>query len=159
MQRTDKQLSTNEIITRFGQPGDNQVYVDLPYPMILAWDRKVSINRFQAHKEFKPVLQDILKDTLEHYGLDKIKELGLNEFGGCLNIRKMRGGSLLSVHSWGLALDLDPLNNQLKWGKDKARFAKPEYDRFWKIVERHGCYSLGRIKNYDWMHFQLIPVG
>lgn len=151
-------LTTEQIIAIYGQPGDNQEYVKLPYPMILAWDTDVSITKFSCHKLFKPHLQDIFKDTLDHYGLDKIKEMGLNIFGGCLNIRPMRGGTQLSTHSWGLAVDLDPLNNQLKWDKTKARFAKPEYKRFWEIVERHGCYSLGRIKNYDWMHFQLIQV-
>lgn len=152
-------MNTEQIIAKYGKPGENQVYCSLPYPMKLAWDESVTINRFNCHEVFKPILQDILKDTLNHYGIERIKEMGLDKFGGCLNIRKMAGGSQLSVHSWGLAVDLDPSNNQLKWNKEKARLALPEYKRFWEIVERHGCFSLGRIKDYDWMHFQLIPVA
>jgi hypothetical protein len=75
-------------------------------------------------------------------------------FGGCLNVRKMRGGSAWSIHSWGAAIDLDPDNNQLKWASPKATFSKKEYEPFWKIVEAEGWTSLGRRRNYDWMHFQ-----
>lgn len=159
MLRTDKQLSTSEIISKYGQPGDNQEYCILPYAMTLAWDKSVSITKFSCHKLFKPVIQTILNDTLYIYGKDNIKSLGLDVFGGCLNIRPMKGSTRLSTHSWGVAVDLDPINNQLNWGKDKAKFAAKEYDSFWNTIEKHGCYSLGRIKNYDWMHFQLLPVG
>jgi hypothetical protein len=70
----------------------------------------------------------------------------------------MRGGTALSMHAWGIAVDLDPINNQLRWGKDRASFARPEYLPFWKIVEAHGATSLGRAKNYDWMHFQFATI-
>jgi hypothetical protein len=53
---------------------------------------------------------------------------------------------------------MNPEQNQLRWGKDRAVFAKPEYDKFWEIVEKHGGVSLGRERNYDWMHFQFIPL-
>jgi len=86
--------------------------------------------------------------------LEKIKELRLDLFGGCLNVRKMRGGSSWSMHSWGIAVDLDPDKNQLTWGKDRASFAKSEYDPFWKIVADEGWTSLGKAENRDWMHFE-----
>ena len=70
----------------------------------------------------------------------------------------MRGGSAWSIHSWGAAVDLDPDNNQLRWGKNKASFAKPAYENFWKIVENEGWVSLGRERNYDWMHFQAAKL-
>ncbi|WP_347138974.1 hypothetical protein [Paracoccus sp. SSK6] len=52
-------------------------------------------------------------------------------------------------------MDLDPERNQLRWGRSRASFAKPDYDAFWSIVEGHGGTSLGRKRDYDWMHFQL----
>jgi len=53
---------------------------------------------------------------------------------------------------------MDPDNNQLKWGKDRASFAKPVYNDYWKIVEAEGATSLGRSRNFDWMHFQFADL-
>ena len=126
----------------------------LPYPMFLAWDKQKEVPRMSCHVFVAPYIERILKETLKHYGPDRIKALGLDLFGGCLNVRKMRGGNSWSMHSWGIAVDLDPDNNELHMGRDKARFAKPEYHTFWNIVESVGAVSLGRTQNYDWMHFQ-----
>lgn len=152
-------MNTQQIIEKYGEPGANQVYCKLPYKMKLAWQPDVTISRFSCHEQVKEQLETIFDQTLACYGSFGIEQLGLDLFGGCLNIRKMRNGSRMSVHSWGLAVDLHPTKNRLRWGKDKAAFAQPEYNTFWEIVEEHGGYSLGRIKNYDWMHFQFIPVG
>jgi hypothetical protein len=70
----------------------------------------------------------------------------------------MRGGSAWSIHSWGAAIDLDPDNNQLKWGKDRASFAKPVYNDFWKIVEAEGWVSLLKERNMDAMHIQAAKL-
>ena len=63
-----------------------------------------------------------------------------------------------SMHAWGIAVDLDPINNQLRWGKDRASFARPEFEPFWKIVEANGATSLGRAQNRDWMHYQFAGL-
>lgn len=143
----------NDLVKYYGEIGTNQVTLVLPYKMRLAWDLNTEVSKITCHAKVKDSLERIFKRTLAHYGLKRIKELRLDIFGGCLNVRKMRGGSAWSMHSWGIAVDLDPENNQLKWGKDKASFAKPEYDAFWEIVESEGWSSLGRKKNRDYMHF------
>ena len=66
----------------------------------------------------------------------------------------MRGGSAWSVHTWGAALDFDPENNQLRWNRSRARFARPEYERWWRFWEEEGFVSLGRARDFDWMHVQ-----
>ena len=97
-------------------------------------------------------ISDIL---LAEYGVEKLHELGIDRFGGCLNVRLKRGSAhSWSIHSWGVAVDLDPDRNQLRWSGTRASFARPEYDAFWKIVEGEGWTSLGRTRDYDWMHFQ-----
>lgn len=138
----------------YGKVGENQVSLDLPYPMRIAWDVNTTVKRITCHKLVAESLKRIFQRTFDHYGYNRIRELGLDLFGGCLNVRKMRGGKSYSMHSWGIAIDLDPERNQLRMTNAQANFARPEYDAFWAIVEDEGWVSLGRERNYDWMHFQ-----
>lgn len=133
--------------------------VVLPFEFPLAWDDSQKIKRFSCHTRVAQPLTSIFREAVAHYGETQFRELRLDRFGGCYNYRKMRNGSALSMHAWGVAVDLDPENNQLKWGRDKATFAKPDYDAWWKIVEDHGAVSLGRARNYDWMHFQFARLS
>jgi len=143
-----------EIFDFFGDPGENQVLLDLPFPMRISWAIDKRINRFYCHEKVRENFLRIYKAVLAHYGYEEIKRLRLDIWGGCFNIRKKRGGNTYSLHSWGIAIDTDPINNQLTWGRDKARLARPDYDKFWEIVEAEGFTSLGRKQNFDWMHFQ-----
>ena len=147
-----------EIKDYFGEPGENQVRLKLPYTMKLSWAKDKNINSFYCHEKVADSLFRIFKRTLDVYGLEKVKELGLDIWGGCFNVRKKRGGDNFSLHSYGIAVDLDPENNRLRWRSDRACFAKQEYDRFWEIVESEGWVSLGRSKGFDWMHFQAAVV-
>lgn len=141
----------------YGEPGSPACtagMVNLAYPMRVAWDKSQIIRRFRCHEKVAGTFERVFSRALDAYGLAEIQRLGLDLFGGCYNFRPMRGGNNWSMHSWGIAVDLDPERNQLKWGRDKAVFAKPEYVPFWKIIEDEGLVSLGRVKNFDWMHFQ-----
>jgi peptidoglycan hydrolase-like protein with peptidoglycan-binding domain len=148
-----------EVQAFFGPPAQNQVMMNTPYPFRLAWDRSVIVNRFQCHAKVHDTFHEVFKRTLEHYGIGRIVELRLDMFGGCFNHRAMRGGSQLSMHSWGIAIDLDPERNQLSWNRSRAAFAQPEYEPFWEIVESQGLVSLGRERDFDWMHFQAARLS
>lgn len=150
-------LNTNEIINIYGKPNQQGSYlttIKLPYPMRLAWDLNTSVTKMRCHKLIADDFINVFNDLLAHYGYDKIKELGIDLFGGCFNFRQMRGGSDYSRHSWGIAVDLDPARNLLKETSKTARFARPEYKAMIDIFYKHGFVSLGREKNYDWMHFE-----
>jgi hypothetical protein len=142
------------MIQFYGQVGTGMTQIVMPFPLKLAWETDTIVRKVTCHEKCADSFLKIWKETLDHYGADKISRLRLDLFGGCLNVRKMRGGSSWSIHSWGAAWDTDPDMNQLRWGADKAEFAKADYDPFWRIVESNGGVSLGREKNYDWMHFQ-----
>ena len=156
-QRWPKQDYTS-MVNFYGPIGENQTQLDVPYKLKLAWAPSTTLRKITCNERVAKSLYTILENTLKTYGEKEIVKLRLDLFGGCLNVRKMRGGSAWSIHSWGAAIDLDPDNNQLKWGKDRASFAKPIYDDFWKIVEDEGWTSLGRERNYDWMHFQAAKL-
>ena len=146
-------------MTRFyGPPGEHMTRIEMPFPLRLAWDTGTIVRRVTVHEKCADAFGEIWKDVLAFYGLDRMRALGLDLFGGCLNVRKMRGGNAWSIHSWGAAWDVDPDRNQLQWGRDKAELAKPCYADFWRIVEDHGGVSLGRAKNYDWMHLQFARL-
>ena len=152
-QRWPKQ-DYNSMVDFYGPVGENQIKIELPYKLKLAWAPSTTLSRITCNQKVSQSLGIIFDNTLKTYGEKDIEKLRLNMFGGCLNVRKMRGGSAWSIHSWGAAIDLDPDNNQLKWASPKATFSKKEYEPFWKIVEAEGWTSLGRRRNYDWMHFQ-----
>jgi hypothetical protein len=128
--------------------------VPSPWRLKIAWDLSQSRGHFRVHQKVADSLAEVLERVHEHYGPAEIDRLRLNVFGGDYNARRKRGGSSMSTHSWGIAIDFDPENNKLEWGRDRARLARPEYDDWWKIWEREGWVSLGRTRNFDWMHVQ-----
>ena len=142
----------------FGAPGTNQATLTLPFPMRIAWNTSHTITRTSCNVKVKEPLERIWTRTLEHYGLTQIRSLRLDLFGGCLNVRRKRGGSSWSMHAFGIAWDVDPSNNALRMGRDQATLDAPIYDAFWSFVEDEGAISLGRKRNYDWMHFQFARL-
>lgn len=145
----------------FGQPGNPKCTagkVQLPIPFKLAWDLDERISRFSCHELVAAPLERIFLRAVEHYGEADFRRLGLDLFGGCYSPRTKRGGSSWSTHAYGIAYDVDPERNQLKWGRDKAQLARLEYEAFWGFVESEGAISLGRHSNYDWMHFQFARL-
>ena len=152
-------LNTNQIIAKYGKPdedgSDYLVTIQLPYPMRLAWDTKTSVTKMRVHKLVADKFVAVFNDLLAHYGLKELQRLGIDLFGGCFSFRKMRGGNDYSRHSWGIAIDLDPARNGLTQSSKTAQFAKPEYKAMIDIFYRHGFLSLGRERNYDWMHFEI----
>ncbi len=143
-----------ELETTFGPPGEHLVMLELPYPLRLSWDLRTSVTRTQCHVRVRDSLRSILEAVLAHYGLDGIRELRLDRYGGGYNHRNKRGGSRLSTHAWGIAFDFDPARNRLRWGRDRAAFAGVAYETWWRCWEREGWISLGRARNFDWMHVQ-----
>lgn len=145
----------SEVPDFFGPHGQHQVMLDLPFPMRIAWEPDKTVSRTGCHEKVKDAFGRIWSGVLKHYGLPELRRLRLDMFGGCFNDRLKRGSTTQrSMHAWGIAWDVDPDRNQLKWGRDLASLDDPPYEPFWKIVEGEGMSSLGRLKNYDWMHWE-----
>lgn len=156
-----KQYTYAEMIQLYGKPNQSGTYlasVPIPFPLKLAWDLNTKVNKIRCHKDEIINITAIFQEIFNHYGLARIQELQIDHFGGCFNFRQMRGGSDWSKHSWGTAIDLDPTRNQLKESKKTARFARVEYAPMIDIFESYGWGSLGRLKDYDWQHFETMKV-
>lgn len=147
----------NSLVKYYGKVGTNQTKITVPYPLRIAWNVTQRVTKVTCHEKVADSVVRILTRTKDHYD-NQIAALGLDLFGGCLNVRKMRGGSKWSTHSWGIAFDWDPTKNQLRWKRNKANFAKPVYDVWWSLWEDEGWVSLGRTRNYDYMHVQACRV-
>lgn len=145
---------TPEYYEFFGDKGSQLTMIDFPYEMKLSWDLRLKTRRTTCNNKVADSLQRILHKVKDIYGEENISKLHLDHFGGCFNNRKMRGGSLWSTHAWGIALDFDTRRNELHWGRDRAAFAHPDYNDWWNCWEEEGWISLGRKRNFDWMHVQ-----
>ena len=152
-------ITIQQAIKKYGKPTQSGnpylVNLQLPYPMRLSWDKNTKVKTIRCHKLVAEKLRAVFDEILSTYGLSEIQRLGIDLFGGCFNFRAMRGGSDYSRHSWGIAIDLDPERNLLHETSRTARFARPEYKPMIDIFYKHGFVSLGREKNYDWMHFEI----
>lgn len=137
----------------YGERGANQVKYIPPYQFYL-YDSRVKVEHISVHRKVEPSLDRILRKVYEHYGPEAIRDMHLDRFFGSLNVRKMRGSNSWSMHSWGIALDFDANRNALRMTSKEAAFAKPAYSAWWQFWEEEGWVSLGRERNYDWMHVQ-----
>lgn len=86
------------------------VTVELPFTFY-NYNKKskklIPVNNLTCNMYIAYAVKDALKEILQYYGLEKIKELGLDlEFGGSFNFRKTRNGKWWSVHAWSMAVDL-----------------------------------------------------
>lgn len=75
----------------------------------------------------------------------------LKTWDGCFNVRKKRGGSTMSLHSWGVAVDMNAFSNCFG--------CKPTLSAgFVKCFTDAGFDWGGTWKKADGMHFQLKTI-
>lgn len=151
-------LTDQQIIAKYGKPGDedNFVVIPLPYPMVLAYPPYSTVTKMRCHKLLAPTFTAVFNEILAAYGLEKIKELDIDKFAGCVAVRLQRGSkNKWSRHSWGIAIDLSPAKNGLKTKWAQSQFAKPEYAKLHQIFEKHGFINYGKVRGFDAMHFEI----
>lgn len=138
----------------FGPMGLGQTQIEVPFDMVLAWDRSTRLRRMTLHEQVASSALRALTQIAQTYSATERSALGLNLFGGSLNVRNMRGGKAYSMHAWGIAIDFDPERNQLTWKSPRARLSQADAIPFWQAWEAEGWLSLGRARDFDWMHVQ-----
>lgn len=139
----------------YGSPGFGLIKLKLPFRMFLAWDRHAEIYSFAINEKCHDSAARAFEAIAAAFPTDEHRSaLGINVFSGCFANRPMRGGSQPSMHSFGCAIDFDDDRNQMKWGKAKSRLAQADCLPFWEAWEAEGWTSLGRTRDFDWMHVQ-----
>ncbi|NIZ08983.1 M15 family metallopeptidase [Pseudooceanicola sp. HF7] len=153
--------SQQDLVKFYGKPGTPDrkfqppmVRVSLPWKMKLAWDKRNSRSFLWAHEKCADSLGRVLQRIDGAYSDAQKSELGIDLFGGDYAPRKMKGANRASLHSWGIAYDFDPERNGLDATRLTARLAQPDAIPFWEAWEAEGWYSLGRMRNFDFMHVQ-----
>ena len=134
----------------FGLPGDesNLVPFIFPFPTYYG-DRRVLTGR--CHHKVKDSLLRVLTDIGDRYGEAKAIIEEAQDYGGIYNFRKKRGASSLSLHSWGIAIDLDADDNAFR---DSWPMKADMPLEIMECFAREGWLSAGAFWGYDAMHFQ-----
>ena len=103
-------------------------------------------NRIYCNKDLVKPLKKAFKSLID---TGCVKEL--KTWDGCFNIRKIRGGKSMSLHSWGLAIDVNAFENGL--------YAEPKLtEAFVKCFTDAGFDWGGKWTRKDGMHFQLGKI-
>lgn len=137
----------------------NIVRVDIPWRAVLAWDTHTVVKTIRCHRLCAESLKRVLAAiwTAAKFNQATIEKWGMHLYGGAYEFRQVRGGTSLSSHSWGCAIDWDPEGNAM--GDQTPNFANcPEVckafaDEGWT----HGMDWKGKGK--DAMHWQAARLA
>lgn len=129
----------------YGSPGDESKLVDLPVAGMGVRFDGLTVRTIRCHRK----VADSLLRALQAMAEDFPEILG--QFAGCYNNRKMRGGSLPSLHARGAAIDFAPDTNGLHtvW---PTRATMPL--GVMEIFAREGWLAAGAFWGRDAMHLQ-----
>lgn len=138
-------VSSKRALEKYGEPSPsnkNLVLWDVPTELeIGVIPKKIYCNK------------DMVEPLKKAFTLLKERELAddLKTYDGCFNIRKVRGASSISLHSWGIAIDFDAAWN----GLGAIPVISPLIVACFKEA---GFDWGGDFKRLDGMHFQLSVV-
>jgi hypothetical protein len=135
------------------------VSIVAPYPLRLSWQIGTTVHRLRCHRKVADSLKRILTAIWEACGrnLATVQAARLDLFGGCYEYRRARGGSALSLHAWGAAIDIDPERNGLgvEWRDGAGMLPRFVID----IFRSEGWTWGGDFSRPDAMHFEATSAA
>jgi hypothetical protein len=138
-------ITSADCVKKYGQP-------DAANPNMVLWDVPTELEigvipkRIYCNKDLVRPLGQAFKNLIQ---TGKVSEL--KTWDGCFNIRKKRGATSMSLHSWGIAVDVNAFENGLG---DEPVLSK----EFVKCFTDAGFDWGGTWKRKDGMHFQLSKI-
>lgn len=137
-------VSSKQALTKYGKPELEKFMVlwDVPTELEIG----VIPKKLYCNKDIIEPLTQAFKNLISR---GKVSEL--KTFDGCFNIRKKRGLNSMSLHSWGIAIDVNAAWNALG--------AQPTLSpEFVKCFTDAGFVWGGNFKRKDGMHFELANI-
>ena len=109
-------------------------------------------SRIYMHRVFIPVAEQWLKALIEAGVSNEIKT-----FDGCFNIRTKRGAKSLSIHAFGMAIDLNAAHNPLGLSRQQCllRGLIPFTEKFINVSRKYVDCGADWQTRPDLMHFQI----
>lgn len=148
-------VTSAQALKKYGQPSASNKHMTL-------WDVPTELEigvipkKIYCNKDLIEPLSKALRALIVTGCIQELKT-----WDGCFNIRKKRGLSSMSLHSWGIAIDMNSADNQLGKSYDQLlkEGRKPFSERFLKCFRDNGFDCGGDwTKRPDRMHFQLKNI-
>jgi hypothetical protein len=146
-------ITASQALRHYGPPEKERFMVlwDVPSELeIGSIPKKIYCNR-----DMVIPLQVAFRNMIER---GCVKEL--RDWAGCFNIRRKRGGISSSLHSWGLAVDMNPTDNQMGYSRERLRKMgrRPFSDEFVQCWKDAGFNWGGDWRIPDCMHMELSRI-
>ena len=139
-------ITSQQCFGRYGDPFQNE------RKFMTMWDVPAEVEhgaipkKIYCNKDIVPLLNQAFKNINDRGLANQVKT-----WDGCFNIRKKRGATSMSLHSWGLAIDVNAAWN----GFGKKPTMSPELV---KCFTDAGLDWGGIWKKPDGMHFQIAKL-
>lgn len=138
-------VTSSQALKKYGEPSASN-------PNMILWDVPTDLEigvipkRIYCNKDLVKPLEAAFKALIDTGRVTELKT-----WDGCFNIRKKRGLSSMSLHSWGIAIDVNAFEN----GLGKQPKLSPE---FVKCFTDNGFIWGGTWRRLDGMHFELSKI-
>jgi len=134
-------ITAKMCLSRYGSPvhENNMMLWDIPEVM----ERSAIPGRIYCNKDMQPALAQAIVNMIVRGFIEELKT-----WDGCFNRRLKKGGVSASLHSWGIAVDVNAAWN----GFDRTPTMSPEFVKCWTDA---GFDWGGTWNTPDGMHFQL----
>ncbi len=98
-------LSSNECLKKYGQPEAEKAMVlwDVPAELEIG----VIPKRIYCNRDLVAPLEQAFRNLIKRRFIGELKT-----WDGCFNIRRKRGAATASLHSWGVAIDINAAWNR-----------------------------------------------
>ena len=139
-------ITSKDCFAKYGDPSANERKFMIVWDVPTALEHGSIPKRIYCNKDLIPLLEKAFKNVN-----DRGISIQIKTWDGCFNIRRKRGAASMSLHSWGLAIDINAAWN----GFGKKPTMSPELV---KCFTDAGLDWGGVWKRADGMHFQIAKL-